>query len=104
MTQILKQKPKIYIIHENEEWIIPLKKELDKLQFPYVDWFINTGEIDLTAAPPKGVFYNRMSASSHTRNHRYAVEFTEPLLCWLQVNGRRVVNNRNSILLELRKS
>lgn len=104
MTQILKQKPKIYIIHENEEWIIPLKKELDKLQFPYVDWFINTGEIDLTAAPPKGVFYNRMSASSHTRNHRYAVEFTEPLLCWLQAHGRRVVNNRNSILLEVRKA
>ena len=104
MKQILKQSPKIYIIHENEEWIIPLKKELDKLQFPYVDWFINTGEIDLTNVPANGVFYNRMSASSHTRNHRYAVEFTEPLLCWLQAHGRRVVNNRNAILLEVRKA
>ena len=30
----------------------------------------------MSAAPPEGVFYNRMSASSHTRGHRYAPELT----------------------------
>ena len=27
---------------------------------------------DFTKSPPNGIFYNRMSASSHARGHRYA--------------------------------
>ena len=48
--------------------------------------------LDLTTPPPEGVFYNRMSASSHTRGHRYAPEMTTGLLHWLEASGRRVLN------------
>ena len=39
---------------------------------PFEEWFLSEGVLDLAGAPPQGVFYNRMSASSHTRGHRYA--------------------------------
>ena len=35
-------------------------------RLPFEEWFLSEGLLDLAAAPPSGVFYNRMSASSHT--------------------------------------
>ncbi len=29
---------KAYIIHENEEWSLPLKEQLQKLSVPFEDW------------------------------------------------------------------
>ncbi len=94
---------KIYIIHENDEWVKPLVESLEELQLPYEEWYINEGSVDLNQVPPQGVFYNRMSASSHTRNHRYAVELTEQVISWLEGYGRRVINNRKALQLEVRK-
>ncbi len=95
---------KIYVIHENDDWIIPLRAAFKKLQIPYEEWFINKLSLDLNQAPPEGIFYNRMSASSHTRNHRFAPEYTENLLAWLKRHGRTVINGRRAVQLELRKS
>lgn len=94
---------KIYIIHENEIWTAPLIKELEALGLPYEDWFINEGTLNLSDPPPVGVFYNRMSASSHSRNHRYAPEFTAAVLAWLEGHGRRVINNSGALRLEISK-
>jgi hypothetical protein len=49
------------------------------------------------------VFYNRMSASSHTRGHRYAPELTRAALTWLEAHGRRVVNGSRALALEVDK-
>jgi len=68
--------PKIYVIHENDAWVEPLRIAFDALSLPYEEWFLSDGQLDLTVPPPEGVFYNRMSASSHTRGHRYAAELT----------------------------
>jgi len=95
--------PAVYVIHENDEWVVPLREAFDELSIPYNEWFVNEGGVDLNAVPPEGVFYNRMSASSHTRSHRYAVELSEPLLAWLEAHGRRVVNGRRSLQFEVRK-
>jgi glutathione synthase/RimK-type ligase-like ATP-grasp enzyme len=95
--------PKIYIIHENDAWVVPLHAALDELQLPYEDLFVDTGLIDFSHAPPLGIYYNRMSASSHTRDHRYAIELTDVLLAWLQSHGRKVVNGRASLALERSK-
>lgn len=95
--------PAVYVIHENEEWLIPLREAFDELGVPYEEWFINEGSFSLDDVPPNGVFYNRMSASSHTRSHRYAVELTGPILAWLEANGRRVINGRRALQLEVRK-
>ena len=45
-----------------------------------------------------------MSASSHTRGHRYAPEYTATVLDWLEYHNRRVINNSRSLNLELSKS
>lgn len=94
---------KIYVIHENDEWTIHLTKRLEELNLPYEVWHLDEGIVDLTAAPPEGVFYSRMSASSHTRNHRYAPELTAGVLAWLEFHGRTVFNGTSALSLELSK-
>ena len=96
-------KPAVYVIHENDEWVEPLRVAFRQRDIPFAEWFIDGGTIELADIPPQGVFYNRMSASSHTRAHRYAVELTAPLLGWLHVHGRRVVNGRRALQLEVSK-
>jgi hypothetical protein len=94
---------KIYIIHENNEWTVHLTKRLEELGLPYEEWHMGEGIVDLSTTPPDGVFYNRMSASSHTRGHRYAPELTTGLLSWLEENGRTVFNGSRALQLELSK-
>ncbi len=90
-------------MHENKEWILPLIEALEELQTPFEEWFLDRGTIDISKAPPLGVFYNRMSASSHTRGNRYAVELTGPVLAWLEAYHRKVLNGRRALQLEVRK-
>jgi hypothetical protein len=95
--------PKIYVIHENDEWVVPLRKNLAARSIPFAEWHLDEGVLDLRAAPPPGVFYNRMSASSHTRDHRYAPELTGAVLAWLKGHGATVVNGERALQLELSK-
>jgi hypothetical protein len=94
---------KIHVIHENDAWVEPLRAAFDEQGLPYEEWFLSEGTLDLSSAPPQGVFYNRMSASSHTRDHRYAPELTGGALAWLQSHGRRVVNDSRALALEISK-
>ena len=94
---------KIYVIHENPVWTAPLLSALDAQGLPYEDWFLDEGKLDLSAPPPEGVFYNRMSASSHTRDHRYAPEYTAAALAWLEGHDRRVINSGRALQLEVSK-
>ena len=96
--------PKVYVIHENSEWVVPLRAAFAEIGTPYEEWFLDQGTIDLRAAPPEGVFYNRMSASSHTRGHRYSAEYTGAVLAWLERHGRTVVNGSNALRLEISKA
>tara|TARA_Y100000590_G_scaffold450606_1_gene590545 strand:+ start:441 stop:1409 length:969 start_codon:yes stop_codon:yes gene_type:complete len=97
-------KNKIYIIHENDEWVEPLRKELKDINAPFEEWHLGKGTVNHFDKPPQGVFYNRMSASSHTRGHRYAPEYTAVVLNWLEKNNRRVINNSRALSLEVSKS
>jgi len=94
---------KIYVIHENDAWVEPLRAAFAELDLPFEEWFLSEGLLDLAEAPPEGVFYNRMSASSHTRDHRYAAELTGGVLAWLESHGRRVVNDSRALRLEISK-
>jgi len=87
--------PKVYVIHENAEWMTPLRAALDARQIPFEEWHLASGTIDLSETPPDGVFYSRMSASSHTRGHRFAPEFTGSVLAWLEAHGRRATALRS---------
>jgi len=98
------EKPKIYVIHENDRWMQPLREALEEQSLEYVE--LNTGLggiVDLPRPPPLGVFYNRSSASSHTRNHRFANEYAHAILEWLELYGRRVVNGSRALQLEISK-
>ncbi|HWL13371.1 MAG TPA: alpha-L-glutamate ligase [Ureibacillus sp.] len=94
---------KIYVIHENEDWTIHLTNRLGELDLPFETWHLDQGVVNLNEAPPEGVFYNRMSASSHTRDHRFAPELTGAVIDWLEFNDRRVLNGSNALRLELSK-
>ncbi|WP_226584767.1 ATP-grasp domain-containing protein [Halobacillus litoralis] len=94
---------KIYVLHENDEWTDHLTQRLEQLNLPYELWHLDQGTLDLTSEPPEGVFYNRISASSHTRNHRYAPEYTEAVLAWLERHKRTVVNGSRALRLEVSK-
>ena len=93
----------IHVIHENAAWLEPLAAALDRQALPWRDWFFDRGVFDLSQPPPEGVFYNRMSASSHTRGHRFAAELTAAVLAWLEGHGRRVVNGSRALDLEISK-
>lgn len=94
---------KIYVIHENSEWTEHLFKRLEELELPYEDWNLVRGTVDLTSVPPEGIFYNRMSASSHTRGNRFAPELTSAVLSWLEHHGRVVINGSRALQLEVSK-
>ncbi|MGP1909463.1 ATP-grasp domain-containing protein [Metabacillus sp. JX24] len=94
---------KVYIIHENTEWTDHLTKRLDELNVPYEEWHLDQGLVNLSEAPPEGIFYNRMSASSHTRGHRYAPELAASVLYWLERHNRKVYNGSRAIQLEVSK-
>ena len=94
---------RIYVIHENDSWVEPLRAAFDERGLPYAEWFLHAGILDLSEPPPEGVFYNRMSASSHTRDHRYGPEHTAAVLAWLEAHGRRVLNNGEALRLEMSK-
>ncbi|BBK32650.1 carbamoyl-phosphate synthase L subunit-like protein [Stella humosa] len=94
---------RIFVIHENDAWVEPLRAAFAEIAAPYEEWFIDRGAVDLRGPPPEGVFYNRMSASSHTRGHRYAPEHAGAVLAWLERHGRTVVNGSRALALEVSK-
>jgi len=94
---------RLYVIHENPEWLPPFAAAFDKLDIPWEEWLLDEGTLDLDAAPPEGVFYSRMSASSHSRGHTASKDYTRSVLSWLESHGRTVVNGRRVIELEMSK-
>jgi hypothetical protein len=94
---------KLYVIHENPDWYAPLAAAFDRAGVPHEQWLLGEAVLELDAEPPAGVFWSRMSASSHTRNHPFAKDQTRGVLAWLEASGRRVVNGRRVLDLEMSK-
>lgn len=96
--------PKVYAIHENPDWWPPFAEAFEREGVPVEPWLLTgSGTIDLDEPPPQGVFWSRMSASSHTRGHLQAKEHTRAVLDWLEGHDRRVVNGRSVLELEMSK-
>lgn len=95
--------PRIHVLHENPAWLPPLAAAFDRARLPWTEWFLHEATFDLAAPPPEGVFYNRMSASSHTRDHRFSAELTAAVLAWLTSWGRTVINGPGALDLEISK-
>ena len=95
--------PVVYAIHENPEWFGPFRAAFEAEGVPYVEWLLVDGVLDLDEVPPEGVFWSRISASSHTRGHDLTKEYTRSVLNWLEAHGRRTVNGRRVLELEVSK-
>ena len=94
---------KVYVIHENPDWYAPLGAAFDAASVPHEQWLLGDGMLDLDETPPAGVYWSRMSASAHTRGHPLAKDQTRGVLSWLESHGRRVVNGRRVLDLEMSK-
>lgn len=94
---------KVIILHENMDWTKHLIRRLEELDVAYDEWDLSDGMIDIQELPEDAVYYNRMSASSHTRGHRYAPELTDQILTWLEQKGARVINGTGALSLEVSK-
>jgi hypothetical protein len=94
---------KLYVLHENPDWYAPLAAAFDAAGLPHEQWLLGAAAIDLGEAPPPGVYWSRMSASSHTRGHPFAKDQTRGVLAWLEAHGRTVVNGRRVLDLEMSK-
>ena len=92
---------KVYVMHENPDWYAPLGAAFDAAGVPHEQWLLGDGVLDLDSVPPDGVFWARMSASAHTRGHPYAKDLTRGTLCWLESHGRRVVNGRRVVRVQV---
>jgi len=95
---------KLYVLHENPDWYPPFAAAFEAEGVEHEQWLLGDGALDLEAEPPHGIFWSRMSASSHTRGHLYAKDHTRAVLAWLEAHGRRVVNGRRVLELEMSKA
>ena len=95
--------PIVYAIHENPDWFGPFADALDAEGVPYVEWLLTGGVLDLDEPPPPGVYWSRFSASSHTRGHGLSKDHTRSVLSWAEAAGRRTVNGRSVLELEVSK-
>lgn len=93
----------MYVIHENPEWFPPLAAAFEAEGVPVEELLLTDGSIDLAADPAPGVYWSRMSASSHTRGHEHSKEYTRAVLGWLERAGRSVVNGSHVLELEVSK-
>lgn len=93
----------IYIIHENKEWIPPFAQAFKRANVEFNEIVLTEGSIDLNSPPPKGVFWSRLSASSHTRNNTYSKEYGRAFLSWLESYNRCIINGSSVLELEVSK-
>ena len=95
---------RVHVLHENPEWLPPFRAAFEAAGVPLVEWSLTEGSIDLTAEPPQGVFWSRLSASAHTREHAASKEYGRAVLRWLESWGRTVVNGSPVLELEVSKA
>jgi D-alanine-D-alanine ligase-like ATP-grasp enzyme len=93
----------VHVLHENPEWMPPFAAAFAAEGVDWDETLVTGGSLDLTAEPPPGPWWSRMSASAHTRGHTAGAEHARALLDLLEAHGRRVVNGRAVLDLELSK-
>jgi hypothetical protein len=94
---------KVHVLHENPEWYPPFAAAFDAEGVEHEQWLLGAGSLDLDDAPPPGVYWSRMSASAHTRGHAHSKDHARAVFAWLEAAGRRVVNGRRVLEMEVSK-
>ena len=95
---------KLRVLHDSPDWYPAFAAAFDAEGIEHEPWLLGEGTLDLGAEPPEGLYWSRISASSYTRGRPYAKEHARALLSWLEAHGRRVVNGRRALELEMSKA
>ncbi len=95
--------PTVHILYENDAWNPPILEALEEAGLPYALHFVDDGLIDPAVAPAEGIWLNRVSPSSHTRDHAHTVGLTREVLFWLEHHGRIVINGSRAFEIEMSK-
>lgn len=93
----------VRVLYENEAWLPPLRRALERQGLPFQEVFVDGGAFDLSEPPPEGIYVNRMSPSAHTRAHGDGVHYLREYLYHLEAHGRRVINGSKAFQLEVSK-
>ena len=93
----------VHVIHDNPEWIPPFAAALESRGIEVVEWLLPGTSIDLSAEPPEGLYWSRLSASSHTRTDPHVKEYGRAVLAWLEAAGRTVLNGAHVYEVEVSK-
>jgi D-alanine-D-alanine ligase-like ATP-grasp enzyme len=93
----------VHVVHENPEWLPPFAAAFEAEGVDWDEVVVTGGPLDLTAEPAPGVYWSKMSASAATRGHDSSAEHARGLFDLLEAYGRRVVNGRAVLELELSK-
>lgn len=94
----------VHVLHENPEWLPPFAAAFAAERVDWDEVVLTGGPLDLSTPPPDGVFWSRMSASAASRGHRHSAEHARAYLDHVEAYGRRVVNGRAVLDLELSKA
>ncbi|MBB2900390.1 glutathione synthase/RimK-type ligase-like ATP-grasp enzyme [Kineococcus radiotolerans] len=95
--------PRVHVVHENPDWFPPFEAAFRAQGVSFQEVLLTGGSIDLDAEPAPGVYWSRLSASAHTRDHARTKEFTRAVFAWLEGWGRRVVGGTGVVELEVSK-
>lgn len=95
---------KVHVLHDNPDWYPPFAGAFAAEGIDHEQWLLGEGPLDLDAIPPPGVYWSRISASSHTRGRPLARDQARTVLGWLESHGRRVVGGRRVLELEMSKA
>lgn len=95
--------PVVHVLYENPDWLPPLVAGLKAEGFPVRLVELDEGLLDGNRPPAEGIWFNRISPSSHTRGHHGAVELGREVLFWLERHGRRVINGSAAFEFEMSK-
>lgn len=95
--------PTVFILHDNPAWIAPFASALEQEGVAFEEWQLPGTVLDLAEDPPEGVFWSRLSASSHTRTDPHVKEYGRAVLAWLEAAGRTVINGSDVYELEVSK-
>lgn len=96
-------RPAVYIIHDNSDWLPPFGAAFGGEGVEFVEWLLPDTRLDLAADPPQGIFWSRLSASSHTRTDAHVKDYGRAVLAWLEAAGRTVINGAQVYELEVSK-
>ncbi len=93
----------VIILHENDEWLPPFRAAFKAAGLRFEGWHLASGAVDLQATPMDAIYYNRMSASAHTRDHEQAPAMAQATINWLEMHGCEVLNGSRALYFETSK-